>query len=295
MKEKHSDFIAAVKRRVDGIIKDRPSHKEVLEFTREVLTEQCRIKSTLRRAPLKAVREFDKEMSEGSPLLEKRELCPDIASASKLFKRLCRVLSRNQQATLEAKRLNQALRRKEIDLAEFFEAAFAEDGEYISTLSDKLKVSEELLLFLAKNALKPILETCADDLKEAVHQERWWRNYCPICGSPPFIARLRAEGERFLVCSLCSFEWRFPRLMCPFCGNEDSKGLRYFHTEREGSVNRVDVCDKCKSYIKTIDTRGSKEEFIPLVEDMGSLYLDLLAQKEGYGHAISELGSGLAF
>ena len=286
MEEKRSNVIAELTKKTDRIIKDRPSHKEVLGFIEEVITEQCRMKSTLRTVPVKAGSERAKEMSEGFPLLGKRELCPDIASAIKLFKRLCRVLSRNHQASFEAKRLNQAIRRKEIDFAEFFEAVGAQGGQYFSTLSEKLKVREELLLFLAKNTLKPILETYTDDLRETVHQEQWWRNYCPICGSPPFLARLRGEGERFLVCSLCSFEWRFPRLMCPFCGNEDSEGLRYFHTQKEGSVNRVDVCDKCKSYIKTVDTRGSKEEFIPLVEDMGSLYLDLLAQKEGYGRGV---------
>ncbi|MGE5838616.1 MAG: formate dehydrogenase accessory protein FdhE [Deltaproteobacteria bacterium] len=286
MEEKRSNVIAELTKKTDRIIKDRPSHKEVLGFIEEVITEQCRVKSTLRTVPVKGVRERAKEMSEGFPLLEKRELCPDIASATKLFKRLCRVLSSKQPSSLEAKWLNQALRRKEIDFAEFFEAVGAQDGQYFSTLSEKLKVKEELLLFLAKNSLKPILETYTDDLRETVHQEQWWRNYCPICGSPPSLARLRGEGERFLVCSLCSFEWRFPRLMCPFCGNEDSKGLRYFHTEKEGSVNRVDVCEKCKSYIKTVDTRGSKEDFIPLVEDMGSLYLDLLAQKKGYERGV---------
>lgn len=286
MEEKRSNVIAELTRKTDRIIKDRPSHKEVLGFIEEVVTEQCRMKSTLRTVPVKVGSERAKEMSEGFPLLGKRELCPDIASAIKLFKRLCRVLSRNQPASVEAKRLDQALRRKEIDFAEVFEAAGAQHGQHISTLSKKLNVSEELLLFLARNSLKPILETYADDLRETVNQEQWWRNSCPICGSPPFIARLREGGERFLVCSLCSFEWRFPRLMCPFCGNEDSKNLRSFHTEKKGSVNRVDVCEKCKSYIKTVDTRGSKEEFIPLIEDMGSLYLDLLAQKEGYGRSV---------
>ena len=201
-------------------------------------------------------------------------------------------MSRSQKASLEGKRINQALRSKEINFAEFFKAVGAEDGRYISALSKKLKVSEDLLLFLAKNSLKPILETYANDLRDAVDQERWWKEYCPICGSPPSIARLREEGERFLVCSLCSFEWRFPRLMCPFCGNEDPKGLRYFHTEKEGKTNRVDVCEKCKGYIKTVDTRESQEEFIPLVEDMGTLHLDILALQEGYRRGVQKEEKG---
>jgi len=47
-------------------------------------------------------------------------------------------------------------------------------------------------------------------------------------------------------------------------------------------VYRVDVCEKCKRYIKTIDTKEIGEEVIPLIEDIGTLHLDILAQKEGY-------------
>jgi FdhE protein len=72
------------------------------------------------------------------------------------------------------------------------------------------------------------------------------------------------------------------RLKCPSCGNDDHEALKYFYTENEGTANRIDVCDKCKKYIKTVDTREISGEIIPLIEDMGTLYLDALAQKEGY-------------
>ena len=282
MEEIPRNTLPGMNKRVERMIKDRPSHTEALQFIQEVITAQGRVKSNLGEGPVESFRERAKEMSEGIPLLKKKELCPDLTSSTKLFRRLCRLVTRNQKASLEAKRLNQALHRKEIDPAEFLEAACAQGEDYVATLSKKLKVNMDLLLFLARNSLKPVLETYADEFGEAVDQERWWRNYCPICGSPPVMARLRGEGERFLVCSLCSFEWRFQRLMCPVCGNDDSKMLRYFYAEKEGSGNRVDVCEQCKSYIKTVDTRGSIEEFIPLIEDMGSLYLDLMAQEEGY-------------
>ncbi len=291
-REEPGRYLVRLEQRISSIVKERPSHKDILEFLKELITEQCKVKSSARTVPVKVDSESAKEMMYGFPLLGKKELFLDIASASKLFKRLCQVLSRSQKASLEGKRINQALRRKEVNFAEFFNAAVAEDRRYISALSKKLKVSEDLLLFLGKSSLRPLLETYANDLREAVDQERWWREYCPICGSPPYIARLREEGERFLACSLCSFEWRFPRLMCPFCGNKDPKGLRYFHTEKEGKASRVDVCEKCKGYIKTVDTRESQEEFMPLVEDMGTLHLDILALKEGYRRGVQKKEKG---
>jgi len=48
--------------------------------------------------------------------------------------------------------------------------------------------------------------------------------HCPACGELPQVAMLRSEGEggkRWLLCSLCSTEWEFRRLLCPNCGEED--------------------------------------------------------------------------
>ena len=95
------------------------------------------------------------------------------------------------------------------------------------------------------------------------------------------MAELKSEGARFLVCSACGNEWRFNRLKCPFCENANHEKLRYFYTEKEGKAYRVDVCENCKRYIKTIDT-NEVDEVIPSLEDIGTLHLDILAQKEGY-------------
>ncbi len=72
------------------------------------------------------------------------------------------------------------------------------------------------------------------------------------------------------------------RLKCPFCENEDHKKLRYFCTKSGGTAIRIDVCEKCRRYVKTLDTREMAGEVIPIIEDMGTLFLDVLAQEEGY-------------
>jgi len=76
--------------------------------------------------------------------------------------------------------------------------------------------------------------------------------------------------------------------MCPFCGNEDHNTLRFFLVE-EGSASvkdsfRVDVCDKCKRYVKTLDERkqGNSEKSDLYMENLNTVYLDILAQKDGY-------------
>ena len=55
--------------------------------------------------------------------------------------------------------------------------------------------------------------------------------------------------------------------------------------EQEKSPYRIDVCEQCKRYIKTLDERKGGDEkraFIPSVEDLATMYLDIVAEKEGY-------------
>jgi len=282
MEEDNANGLDQVRKRIDAAIKEKPSHREVLEFLRDVMTEQDRVRAKIKTVFLDVNEAKINAMMEGHPLLNKKGLHLDIPSAAKVFKRLCRLLILRQETSSDAKCVNQALHANEINLEELFKRAAAEDRDYVSTLSSKLGVKEDVLSFLAGNSIKPIFEAYARELKRHVIQETWWRSCCPICGSPPFIAEIGEEGERFLVCSLCGFEWRFMRLKCPFCQNEDPEGVKYFYTEKDGPANRVEVCETCKKYIKALDAKGLGKDLDPLVEDVGTLYLDVLARKEGY-------------
>lgn len=287
-KKKKSDTeIEKIKNRVKAMVKERPSHKEVLEFYKDLVTEQYSALSKVKTTSI----EFDKDdakekIIQGFPLVEKKAFILDIPSATRLFRRLCKILSKTKKGQLDSERITQAMRKKEIKLPELFKQAESENDEYITALSKKLQVKEDVLVFLARNSIKPIYEAYAKELKDYVDQERWWKGYCPICGSEPYIAELKseggAEGARFLVCSSCGYEWRFNRLKCPFCENDNHEKLRYFYTEKEGKAYRIDVCEKCKRYIKTVDVAALDVDFLPLLEDIGTLHLDILAKKEGY-------------
>src|SRR5260370_530312 len=46
---------------------------------------------------------------------------------------------------------------------------------------------------------------------------------CPLCGARPLMGVLRVEGDsgkRFLLCSFCSQEWEFPRILSPTSADE---------------------------------------------------------------------------
>jgi FdhE protein len=286
-KKKSDTEVEKIKNRVKAMVKERPSHKEVLKFYMDVIAEQYSALSKIKTVPVEIDKDDAREkIIQGFPLVEKKALILDIPSATRLFRKLCKLLSQYKKGAHDTEKITQALRKKEIKLSELLKEAESENNEYITALSKKLQVKEDVLTFLAKNSIKPIYEAYAKELKDYVDQERWWRGYCPICGSEPYIAELKneggVEGARFLVCSSCNFEWRFNRVNCPFCENDNHEKLRYFYTEKEGKAYRVDVCEKCKRYIKTVDIVELGIDFIPLLEDIGTLHLDIVAQKEGY-------------
>jgi FdhE protein len=282
-KRKSENRVEKIKKRVAEMVKERPSHKEALEFFGDVVIEQCTMGSRVETAPLEIDEaDFKLRIIGGFPLVEKRALTLDIPLATRLFRRLCKMMSQNKKASQDAERILVGLQNKEVDILELLKQADSGNGEFITALSKKLGIKKDVLVFLAKNSIKPIFEGYAKELGNYVDQERWWKGYCPICGSEPFMAELKEEGARYLVCSSCSFEWRFNRLKCPFCENDNHEKLRYFYAEQEGRTYRIDVCDVCKRYIKTIDTAQMGVEVIPILEDAGTLFLDVLARNEGF-------------
>lgn len=106
---------------------------------------------------------------------------------------------------------------------------------------------------------------------------------CPVCDSEPVVAVLRPEGfgaKRSFVCSFCSTEWQHLRMVCPGCGEDDHEALCFFIAEQFDHM-RVDACDTCKTYIKTVDL--SKNGLaVPVVDEIASLPLTLWAEENGY-------------
>jgi len=113
---------------------------------------------------------------------------------------------------------------------------------------------------------------------------------CPFCKRKPGLGVLRPlgdGGQRSLVCSFCLAEWEFRRIVCPGCGEENHAKLPVYTAEELKHV-RVEACDSCRTYIKTVDmTKNGRAE--PMVDEMASIPLDLWAQKQGYTKLQSNL------
>jgi len=106
---------------------------------------------------------------------------------------------------------------------------------------------------------------------------------CPLCGGKPIAGVLRSEGDgakKSLICMLCAHEWTFRRIYCPACGEEREPQMA-FYSAPEISHVRVDVCDTCHTYLKSIDLTKTGLA-VPIVDELATIPLDLWAVEHGY-------------
>ena len=110
-------------------------------------------------------------------------------------------------------------------------------------------------------------------------EERWLRNYCPTCGSPPAMAQLVGTDpgrQRYLSCGCCRTRWRYRRAGCPFCENDEHR-QPILAIEGENRL-RIDYCEACGGYLKTYSGEGSEAVFLA---DWTSIHLDVMARDRG--------------
>jgi formate dehydrogenase accessory protein FdhE len=150
---------------------------------------------------------------------------------------------------------------------------------------------DEVEQFVVESVLLPLAEHAARSRRDATSGandavddiEKPIGSRCPICQGHPIVATLVERGHgarRSLVCGFCLTEWPTPRVVCPFCGEDDFTALLVYRAEEFPDI-RIDACAKCTAYVKTIDLTVSGAA-VHVVDDLASLALDLWAAGRGY-------------
>jgi formate dehydrogenase maturation protein FdhE len=106
---------------------------------------------------------------------------------------------------------------------------------------------------------------------------------CPLCGGKPIVGVLRGLGDgakKSLICMLCAHEWDFRRIYCPACGEEREPQMAFYSAPEIAHV-RVDVCDTCHIYLKSVDLTKTGLA-VPIVDELAAIPLDLWAREHGY-------------
>ena len=205
---------------------------------------------------------------------------------STLFRSLCRLGSAaNPHFASQVEKIDQALHEGTMDLKALLTGGGNE--QTIEQVAADRGLDTQVLSFLVRSSTRPSIEAGREQLRGALDPETWRKSRCPVCGSLPTLSLLKGDGGmRYSLCSYCDCQWRIDRLSCSVCGSKEQGALHYFYGEGEDAC-RIDLCDACHHYIKTIDYR-SLEESDPSLEDLATLHLDVLAAQKGYRRAVPD-------
>ncbi|THB69239.1 MAG: formate dehydrogenase accessory protein FdhE [Desulfovibrio sp.] len=221
--------------------------------------------------------------AQGAPLLGRANFPLDLDQAKKLFSELLTLMDKMAQPLPESSAvLTTALSTNVFSLDQAFDAYLANNLEYFEDLADYTPKAPSLFRFLIQASASPSIVAAAQALSQHISDKVWNWGHCPLCASLPFMADLKdKEGRRHLSCSFCHTQYRVKRISCPYCGEEDFEKLS-FYTAKEEPGFRVDVCRSCRNYIKTTDFRQMDRKSSPLIDDLDSVVMDILAADKGY-------------
>lgn len=259
-----------------ALIERLPAYRDMLEFHADVFCAQEEARAAVRLAPATAPGTLAETLAGRAPLVRPADLPFDADAATVLFAELCRLAIARGNALAGSARILAGRPEAAAVMARPF---LAGDDEHLRQAAAGLKVEAADLSFLIYHSLRPSLLQASGDLARFLNGGTWERGDCPVCGSAPALGWLSAEGERFLHCGFCWHRWSLRRLICPSCTRSDRLSYRYTDEEPE---YRIDLCDGCRRYFKTVDSRNLPRPAYPPLEQVASLHLDLHAAESGY-------------
>ena len=263
-----------------------PHYTDLLDILGEILILREEYRNNM-KSSIFTVDEnlISQKMEGGLPLIDFAGNKYDLLHPKEYFYSLISIAEKRMPE--ESKNILEIINDKQFDWEKMVRSSFdpTEEEPIVENLKPDSEEEDQLDLIdlFIEESLRPELECVAEKYGQVVDKSHWTEGYCPICGKEPKIGEIRngEEGERYLFCHQCGFKWYFRRIKCPFCGNEEQHSLAYFAVEGEERY-RVDVCNKCRRYIKMVDLPNASEEVDLDVEDIATLHLDMIAYDEGY-------------
>jgi FdhE protein len=262
----------------------RPAYASMLAFYAEVFTAQERAKSDIALDPIELpVETLEISQQNRSPLVAPSAFRIDNSSGERLLTHICDlVVAHATKIKASAEAVQGAVSEGRLKPPVLFADLLRDRDGNIHETAAEIGADHQALAFLAYNAIQPSLKLCGEQLAVYLDAEAVWpKGYCPVCGGAPALAVLGIEGQRELHCRFCHHGWRAPRIFCALCENTQKDELHYFFAEKEKDL-RVDVCNHCKGYLKSVDSREASRPIFPPLEQIASLHLDIIAADKGF-------------
>lgn len=166
-------------------------------------------------------------------------------------------------------------------LEQWCKEAIVVNEYYFTQYADEQGVAQWLPFFVAEQGVRPYLQRINEEIAPTLKKAKGHAG-CPSCGEPSRLAIINKEGKKEITCPRCNWAWRDKKIKCAHCGNEEPGSIEVLKVEKDDKA-QIYVCDSCKGYTKVIDTRALIKNQAPSLLDINTIYLDYIAQENGYG------------
>ena len=268
---------------LERAIEQNPHSKELLKAFGPIIARQRQLASSIKltkldyssidQAKLRAGVSVIQQMSLFSPRDPLEEIALSLTEAVK---------EALPKLAEEIDRLSDLIVNGKLCLADYFKLHSGEENEAMDAWENTLQISPSNASFLLSLVARVLLERRASEATAALGEFVWEKGYCPICGEFPSIALIEEEGgKRFLHCSSCGQDWRFTRVVCPYCEKEAQQAMDYYYVENKTQESAF-ICDQCKKYLVTLYRAGRLHVRDMDISAIALTHLDMIMQDKGY-------------
>lgn len=267
--------------------------RDIIDRFGLLLARQTETRAALQPADLGAMVVVEERFLSGEPLVSFLDPVlfegPFRQSASQVWPVLGVIFPLLAESLAE---LRQKLEQDTAWTAQCLRAVAHGDADALEAASARAGVAPDFLLMALRTAYAPCVAVHKAAMTALAPVELWRKAHCPVCGSDPDLAVLESTSEptEFLVskggeiwhhCPVCTHRWRFMRLACPGCNNQDHETLNRFSVP--GMPREyIYACDACGQYLPCLDLleRADRVDFD--LAALHAIHLDAAAQASGY-------------
>lgn len=277
----HDERVSQIEKLMDDAIEKHPHCKAIINAFRPVILERYLLTDKLELKNMDAMKIDKRKFKGGVPVIRQATLFQHDDPWKEIALSLVPAMKRGFPALHDdLEKLEALIKKGTIRIYNYFKSYPDNDDAIISGWASEFNINAAAVAVLLRNVTRIVLE------KRSRHIEwkwgDWEKGYCPVCGTFPSIAMIKEKiAERWLHCSQCGHDWKFSRVICPYCEDKAYKETPFFFVENKHKECAY-ACDKCKRYLITL-TRMSDLIIRDLdISAISLAHLDIIMQGKGF-------------
>lgn len=277
------DNLPLIEKKITQAMDSYPHSREILSALKPVIMARSRIIGSLKLSDID-YQTIDRERLKGGiPVIKQTGLLTEDVPARDIALAAIPDLKQGLPAMAEELSLiEKQISEDRLNSADYLAAFPEKTAQVVDGWASRFSVRPSTIGFLFTTVTRIILEKRSVAIMDNLKEIDWHKGYCPICGSFPSLSMIQEKGgQRWLHCSQCGYEWKFSRVICPYCENEGQEGMTFFFVEDRNQESAI-ICDKCNRYLVTLNKIGDLDERDFEISAISLVHLDMIMQDKGY-------------